>query len=85
MTTVGVAAPTKRGVRLTLVGMPDFRNFAFSQQGWTGLVCGLGDGYAVLSPDTEEGLAELMHLHMVTAHPGQAYMDSRGVIHRSET
>lgn len=50
---------------------------------WTGLACGTGCGYAVLSPDTMEGVRELMCLHMIAAHPEiERWFDDRGVMHK---
>jgi hypothetical protein len=32
----------------------------------------------VLSPDTQEGVVELMWLHMAQDHPGVSWMDATG-------
>jgi hypothetical protein len=50
---------------------------------WVGLQCGVPDcEYSVLSPDTTEGVEELMMLHIMTKHPGQRWQDSRGRVHQ---
>lgn len=47
---------------------------------WIGLACSVCE-YGVFSPDTRDGVPELMWLHMTTAHPEVRWMDSDGRIH----
>ena len=50
--------------------------------GWNGLQCPLC-GHAVLSPDTDEGILELMYFHMSNAHPGTQWTDGSGKVHHT--
>jgi hypothetical protein len=50
--------------------------------GWTGLQCALCR-YSVISPDTAEGILELMYFHMQNKHPGTPWMDSSGRVHHT--
>lgn len=45
-----------------------------------GLACNLCE-YKVLSPDTPEGVPELMWLHMITDHRGARWMGEDGRIY----
>lgn len=45
--------------------------------GRPGLICGTGCGFQVLDEQAEQ----LMVAHMRIAHPGQRWMDTRGVMH----
>ena len=46
--------------------------------------CGIC-GYYVLSLDTEEGLEELMALHMFRYHPGRSFIGSDGRLHSNKS
>jgi hypothetical protein len=50
---------------------------------WVGMACNLCE-YAMLSPDTMEGVKELMVLHLRTAHPEARWVDSRGRVFGGE-
>lgn len=50
--------------------------------GWNGLMCAIC-AYAVLSGDTQEGVVELMWLHMTQAHPGVSWQDAAGRKYRN--
>jgi hypothetical protein len=50
--------------------------------GWTGLQCALC-AYAVISPDTDEGILEMMYFHMANKHPGTTWADAEGKVHHT--
>jgi hypothetical protein len=62
--------------------MPEQSPQGYPMPGWNGLMCAFCS-WAILSPDTAEGLVELMWLHMAQNHPGTPWTDTQGRKHRN--